>query len=61
MQKYYAIDLSTEDGPMRAAVYKAADVDKYRNDMHEIISANERMMTHMAKRLTELEALKTRL
>lgn len=26
MQKYYAIDLSEDDGPMRAPVYKSADV-----------------------------------
>lgn len=57
MQKYYAIDLSTDDGPMRAAVYRADVVEKYRNDMHDIISSNERMMTHMANRIKELEAL----
>jgi nitrogen fixation protein FixH len=27
MQKYYAIDLSEQDGPMRAEVYKASEVD----------------------------------
>lgn len=56
MLKYYAIDLSTQDGPMRAAVYKADDVDKYRNNMHDIIGANEREMKRMAARIAELEA-----
>jgi hypothetical protein len=27
MKKYYAIDLSEQDGPMRAPVYRASDVD----------------------------------
>jgi hypothetical protein len=27
VQKYYAIDLSTQDGPLRAAVYRADEAD----------------------------------
>lgn len=28
VQKYYAIDLSTQDGPMRAEVYRVDDVER---------------------------------
>lgn len=55
MQKYYAIDLSTDDGPMRAAVYKAADVDKYRNDSVDINAAAGREIDRLVARITELE------
>jgi hypothetical protein len=61
MQKYYAIDLSEQDGPMRAPVYRASDVDNYRDTSCDIIGANGRELTRMAARITELEqALKQR-
>ncbi len=61
MKKYYAIDLSEQDGPMRVPVYRADVVDQYRYTSCDIIGANGRELTRMVARITELEqALKQR-
>lgn len=49
MQKYYAIDLSEQDGPMRAPVYRASDVDAF------MTAAGLKNWATQANRIAELE------
>lgn len=39
MKKYYAIDLSEDDGPMRAPVYRAEDADAREDELKRALKS----------------------